>query len=601
MLPTPLALAKQQAATWDYVNSRLDSLSNGLTWKPPVKCKSTLNVPATLVGNVLTCTNDGQQTLDAILVSADDRVLISEQTDASQNGIYTCSTQGNSRAGSEAPAVFTRSEDCDSAAELKACAVFVERGNTHADTGYVQTTDALILGTSDINFVQFSSPGEIIAGAGVSKTGNTISVNTDNQFIELEAGNLTIKDGSINADKIQGTSITASQIQGTTITSVQMATDACDSRVLKDNAVTEAKLHTDAVTENKIIDGAVTEDKLFNGAVTANKLLDGAVTEDKIEDLAVTGGKLADDAVTFSKINDGAVRTGHIGSGQVQEVNIDGLAVTTNKLDSRAVTSAKIALVNVLEGHLANNAVTTNKLRSNQVNAAHLKTNSITTEKVVDLAITADKLADNSVTTSKIGNLSSLTVNGIINATSFVATSGSGESDAGFALPKCKSLNIDFDTAQNIPNDSAFHVIGSDSTLSAVSFAFDDNITMNIMLLVMRVEQLGQNGSVAFLRPEVSYYTDGGVPQAHQAVVGQDTFVGFRTPGSAAASPGNYGAGGQFVVGDGSTRIASVRVRMSQDGSGDTFNVVDQLQLTCIAIEDSSGSVTRTYASGTIS
>ena len=86
---------------------------------------------------------------------------------------------------------------------MKACAVFVERGGIHADTGYVQTTDSLILGTSLIDFVQFASPGKILAGNGMTKTGNTVSVNADNTFIEVEANNLTIKDSSITADKFK--------------------------------------------------------------------------------------------------------------------------------------------------------------------------------------------------------------------------------------------------------------------------------------------------------------------------------------------------------------------------------------------------------------
>lgn len=587
-----------EVATFDWVNSRLDSLSNGLTWKSPVVCKSTSNIPATLVGNVLTCTSDGQQTMDGILVSTDSRVLIGTQTDATQNGIYTCTTQGNSQSGQEAPAVFTRSQDCDSATELKACAVFVERGTTHADTGYVQTTDALILGTSNIEFVQFSSPGEIIAGSGVTKTGNTVSVNVDNAYIELEAGNLTIKDGSITADKIQGNSITGSQIQDASIFAAEMADDSAPRRCIENGAVNASKLDTDAVTEVKILDGAVTEDKILDASVTTDKINQRHVTADRIALFAVTSDELAENAVTTDKLEDGSVRTAHIFAGEVKENNIGTNAVTTNKINGLAVTSAKIQLLNVQEGHLANNAVTTLKIKSNQINDTHLKSNSVTELKIQDGAVTANKIGTGAITTSKIGTLNGLTVNGIVNATSFVATSASGESDAGFALPKCKSLNNNFTTGQTIPGDNLFHILGSDSTLSAPNFAFDDDITMCITLLVGRLNHLGSNNSMGFLRCEVSYYTDGGSPQAYQDVSGQDAFIGLSTPFSASV---NYGMGGQFVVGDGVTRIAGVRVKMMQDGSGDTFEIVDQLQLTGIAIEDSSGSVTRTFNNGSIS
>ena len=194
-------------ATYDYVNNEINELTNGLSWKAPVKAKSTANIAGSLVGNVFTCTANAQQTLDGMLIALNDRVLLANQTDQTQNGVYFCSTKGDARAGSEEQAVFTRATDADSSNELKACAVFVEQGSTAADTAYVQTTDTLTLGTSNIVFSQFSSAGEVLAGTGLSKSGNTISANVDDTFIEVEAGSLTVKDNSITADKVATTHI----------------------------------------------------------------------------------------------------------------------------------------------------------------------------------------------------------------------------------------------------------------------------------------------------------------------------------------------------------------------------------------------------------
>ena len=96
--------------------------------------------------------------------------------------------------GLEEQTVFTRATDADSSNKLKACAVFVEQDSTVADTAYVQTTDSLTLGTSNIVFSQFSSAGEVLAGTGLSKSGNTISASVDDTFIEVEAGSLTVKE-----------------------------------------------------------------------------------------------------------------------------------------------------------------------------------------------------------------------------------------------------------------------------------------------------------------------------------------------------------------------------------------------------------------------
>lgn len=56
-------------------------------------------------------------------------------------------------------------------------AVFVEEGTLNADAGYVLTTDgAVVIGTTELVFTQFTGLGQVIAGAGLTKTGNTLNV-----------------------------------------------------------------------------------------------------------------------------------------------------------------------------------------------------------------------------------------------------------------------------------------------------------------------------------------------------------------------------------------------------------------------------------------
>ena len=100
-----------EVATYDYVNTKVNELSNGLSWKAPVRAKSTANIAGTLSGSVFTCTANAQQTLDNTLIVLNDRVLLANQTAQLQNGIYICTTQGNARSGSEQQAVFSRASD----------------------------------------------------------------------------------------------------------------------------------------------------------------------------------------------------------------------------------------------------------------------------------------------------------------------------------------------------------------------------------------------------------------------------------------------------------------------------------------------------------
>ena len=584
-----------QAATYDYVNTKVNELSNGLSWKEPAKLKTTANVAGALVGAVFTCTANAQQTFDSVLVALDDRVLITHQTDQIQNGLYTCSTQGNARAGLEEQAVFTRATDADTSAELKACAVFVEQGTVHADTAYVQTTDSPVLGTSNITFAQFSSPGEILAGTGLSKSGNTISANVDDSTIEIEAGSLILKDLGVTAGKVATNSLTGAQIQDASLTDAELADNACIERCIASSAVIGRCISNSAVTSNKILDGACVADKIATDAVTTVKVLDANITTSKLADSACTSDKIGSNQVLSSHYAAGSVDSTALGTAAVLTASCQDAFCTTAKLASQAVTSSKIAPSNILSSHVASNQILSTHISSSQIQASHMKTNSIGTDSIVDGACTADKLGANSVTTSKIGTLSGLTVNGIINATSFVATSGSGESDSGFSLPKCKSVSIDFDTDQAITGDDAHVTIGSDSALSAVTFAADDNITLCLGESVFRVKHLG-GGTQCEILFEIAYYNGAGVQQAYSDVTSQTDDFHFSS-----ASESTYLLSHGATLGDGATRIASIRLRIKHDTPSNTLAITDSLQTTCIAIDNTSSNVQRTFSSGTIS
>jgi len=141
------------AATKGYV----DALAQGIDAKASVVVATTANI-----------TLSGAQTIDGISIVAGDRVLVKDQSTASNNGIYLCAT------GS-----WTRTTDADTYAELVAAFTFVEKGTTNADSGFICTIDAGgTLGSTSITWAQFSGAGQITAGDGLTKTGNTLNVGT---------------------------------------------------------------------------------------------------------------------------------------------------------------------------------------------------------------------------------------------------------------------------------------------------------------------------------------------------------------------------------------------------------------------------------------
>ena len=144
--------AAQDAATKNYV----DLTVQGLDPKASVKAASTANIASL----------SGAMTIDGVALVAGDRVLVKDQTTPSANGVYVVAT-----------GAWARADDLSTWAEHVAAYLFVEQGTVNADVGFLCTVDAGgTLGTTAITFVQFNGAGQIVAGAGLTKTGNTIDV-----------------------------------------------------------------------------------------------------------------------------------------------------------------------------------------------------------------------------------------------------------------------------------------------------------------------------------------------------------------------------------------------------------------------------------------
>lgn len=171
----------------------VDAARSGLDVKASVRVATAAHLSAfTRVGNVLTADANGALVVDGATVALNDRVLVKDETNSNApfNGIYTVTATGD--AGT--PWVLTRSTDADSNAEVTAgMFTFVAEGTVNADSGWVLTTnDTITLGTTNLAFVQFSGAGQITAGNGLTKTGNTIDAVGTADRITVNADSIDI-------------------------------------------------------------------------------------------------------------------------------------------------------------------------------------------------------------------------------------------------------------------------------------------------------------------------------------------------------------------------------------------------------------------------
>ena len=170
------------AASQQSIKTYVDATASGLDLKDSSHAATTAALSAVTyangssgVGATLTANANGALTVDGQTMVAAERVLIKDQAAGLQNGIYTVTATG----GVSAVFVLTRATDFDSTTEVTSGAfTFIETGTTNSDSGWVLTTDGTItIGTTALAFSQFSGAGQITAGTGLSKSGNTLSVD----------------------------------------------------------------------------------------------------------------------------------------------------------------------------------------------------------------------------------------------------------------------------------------------------------------------------------------------------------------------------------------------------------------------------------------
>ena len=96
----------------------------------PVEVATTANI-----------TLSGEQTIDGVL-TATDRILVKDQTDETENGIYVTDA-----------GAWARSADANEASELNSAVVLVNSGTTQEGNIYQQTATISTLGSDDVTWI----------------------------------------------------------------------------------------------------------------------------------------------------------------------------------------------------------------------------------------------------------------------------------------------------------------------------------------------------------------------------------------------------------------------------------------------------------------
>ena len=299
----PTASANPTGDTQLARKAYVDSVAQGLDIKDSCKIATTANI-----------TLSGTQTIDGVAISAGQRVLVKDQSTATQNGIYLC-----------AAGAWSRASDFATGDDEAGAFTFIEQGTVNAESGWVCTNNAggAVVGTDNLAFAQFSGAGQVIAGNGLEKSGNTLSVDlASDAGLEISSGELRVQlDGnsglnrvangmSLKLDgatlslggggiKIADSGVANAQVSASAAIAFSKMESVTSGRLLvgsAGNVPTAVALSGDATI---IASGAMT---IANDAISTAKIVNDAVNNDKIANNAVQAPQIATSAVLLAKL-----------------------------------------------------------------------------------------------------------------------------------------------------------------------------------------------------------------------------------------------------------------------------------------------------------
>ena len=265
-----------------------------------------------------TLTNAGTQvalTIDGVLMTTTKRVLIYNQTNAFENGVYTVTTVGDGSTNW----VLTRATDADTYAPSspdtlgQGDAFFVTSGDTGAGEAYVCTTVGTItFGTTAITFSQFSASVTYSAGTGLnlspSTTFNISNVGTAGTY--GSASNVPVfvtnAQGQVTSVTNTGIAITSAAVSGLAASATTDTTDAANitSGVLPSGRISGSYTGLTGT-------GALAAGSLASGFTAVSAPLGGT----GFSSYAVGDLIYADTTTSFAKLADVAVGNALISGG----------------------------------------------------------------------------------------------------------------------------------------------------------------------------------------------------------------------------------------------------------------------------------------------
>ena len=305
-----LPINQKDAVNKEYV----DNIAKGLDVKESVRLASTDNIDISLnFLNIL---------IDSKIPNSQDRILLKDQNDKKENGIYIIQENGN----------IIRSIDMNSNSSASSSFMFVEEGEINKDKGFVciSDKDQDIVSINDLNFSQFSKLNNIIAGIGISRIGDVLNINSSQTQIKKIG---IVDTGTWNADPIDDAYISSSQTWNNKQDSLTFGIQDTNSIVVDSDSVAENDLAV--FTTSGVAGKSISELKID-------------LDLNNVENIAVSTWNGSENITSVGTINNGTwnadpIDDAYISSSQTWNNKQDSLTFGIQDTNSIVVDSDSVA------------------------------------------------------------------------------------------------------------------------------------------------------------------------------------------------------------------------------------------------------------------
>lgn len=209
-----------------------------------------------------------------------------------------------------------------------------------ADKFYILDATDGLMKTEDIGDLMAS-----VAGAGLSESSDKLEVNVDDTGIEIDGGDLSLKDGgvvtaklaadAVDSDKLADDSVGSEHIKDNAVVQAAMADDSVGTAELLDLNVTTAKIAADAIVGSKIADDSVDSEHIVDGSIDLAHMSADSVDSDQYVDGSVDNVHLANDSITLTA-GAGMATIGEVDLGASITVAVDGVLEDLDTLGAAA-------------------------------------------------------------------------------------------------------------------------------------------------------------------------------------------------------------------------------------------------------------------------